>query len=540
MSASPLALPRVAYFCMEYALDEALPIYAGGLGVLAGDYVKAAGELGLPLVALGLRWHHAYTVQRIGPDGSPYDEHPPTPREGLVPVDVQVSVKLRGREVPLTAYLVTRYGNAPLYLLEPVHEVDQWVVARLYGGGAEDRVAQELVLGVGGVRLLRALEMAPDVYHFNEGHAVFAGLELMREKMQTGMAFAEAWAETRKSVVFTTHTPVLAGNETHSIDLVRHQGADLGAFSPAQLEEIGGDPFGMTVAGLRLSRIANGVAELHGHTSRTMWADVEGAAPIISVTNGVHHPTWQDLRMRTAGASLWEAHQELKHELLAEVQRKSGVVFSLDRLLIGFARRAAAYKRADLILHELEIVGPLLEEGRLQLLFAGKAHPQDGDGKRLIAKLVAVARRYPRSIVFLENYDMQLGRLLTRGCDVWLNNPRRPMEASGTSGMKAAMNGVLNLSILDGWWAEACEHGRNGWQFGDGFEGPTQDRHDLEALLRVLREQVIPTYYDDRPRWIDMMRSSIESSQWRFSSDRMIEDYYARVYAPSGAPTGRA
>lgn len=526
------SLPHVAYFCMEYALHEDLPIYAGGLGVLAGDYVKAAGDLGLPLTAIGLLWRHAYTVQRIGQDGSPYDEYPPTPREDLIPVDVQVSVTLRGKEIALTAYRVTRDGNAPLYLLEPVDGADRWVVARLYGGHADDRVAQEIVLGVGGVRLLRALGIPADVYHFNEGHAVFAGLELVREQMEAGRTFAEAWAETRKTVVFTTHTPVLAGNEAHAIDLLVRQGADLGVFSPEQLEELGGDPFGMTVAGLRLSRIANGVAELHGNTSRKMWADVLGAAPIVSVTNGVHHPTWQDVRMRAAYANgaLWDTHEELKRELLAEVRQRTGVELGVDRLLVGFARRAAAYKRADLILRDLEVVGPLLESGRLQLLFAGKAHPQDGEGKRVIASLVATSRRYPRSIVFLENYDMKLGRLLTRGCDVWLNNPRRPMEASGTSGMKAAMNGVLNLSILDGWWAEACEHGVNGWQVGDGCEGPLQDGHDLKALLSVLREHVMPTYYEDRPRWIDMMRASIESSQWPFSSDRMIEDYYSRIY----------
>lgn len=539
-------LPRVAYFCMEYALHEELPIYAGGLGVLAGDYVKSAADMRMPLTALGILWSEGYTVQKIGPDGAPFDEYPTTRRDALEPVAARVSVKIRGKDVKLAAHRVVRYGAAPLYLLEPVEEKDRWITKRLYGGGSDDRVAQEIVLGVGGVRLLRELGIAADVYHFNEGHAVFAGLELMRERMALGDTLEEARASVRRRVVFTTHTPVVAGNETHKIDLLIEQGADLGAFTREQLAEIGGDPFGMTVAGLRIARIANGVAELHGETSRKMWREIVDAAPIVAVTNGVHPPTWQDPRIREAygdaPAELWAAHQSCKRELLEEVKARTNVALRDDRLLIGFARRAAAYKRSDLILRSADVIDRHLADGKVQILFAGKAHPHDSEGKRIVANLVAMSRRYAGSVVFLENYDMKIGRLLTRGCDVWLNNPRRPMEASGTSGMKAAMNGVLNLSILDGWWPEGCEHGKNGWQIGDGFEGPGQDEHDLSALYKVLEGEVMPTYYDAPETWREMMRGSIEMSQWRFSSDRMIEDYYVRLYRADAAaqPMARA
>ena len=530
-------LPRVAYFCMEYGIHEDLPIYAGGLGVLAGDYVKSAGDLRLPLVALGILWSEGYTVQRIGADGQPHDDYPPTPRDALEPVAAKVAVTIAGREVPLCAWRVTRPLTAPLYLLEPAEGRDRWITRRLYGGGAEDRVAQELILGVGGVRLLRALGIEVDVHHFNEGHAAFAGLELMRERMVTGASFAAAWAAVRETCVFTTHTPVPAGNESHELDTLAELGADLGAFTPEQLAAIGGDPFGMTVAGLRLSRVANAVAELHGETSRRMWADVEGAAPILAVTNGVHPPTWQDPRVRVAYAdgTLWQLHQALKRDLLAEIRMRTGVAMHEDRLLVGFARRAASYKRSDLILSDPAEVEPLLADRRLQLVFAGKAHPADGEGKRIIANLVGQARRHPGSVVFLESYDIKLARLLVRGVDVWLNNPRRPMEASGTSGMKAAMNGALNLSVLDGWWPEGCRHGVNGWQIGDAFEGPGQDEHDRKALYQVLKGEVLATYYDDRPRWLAMMRAAIEMAQWRFSSDRMIEEYYVKLYRPGAA-----
>ncbi len=351
-------------------------------------------------------------------------------------------------------------------------------------------------------------------------------------------------------MVFTTHTPVPAGNEVHDLELMRKMDAHLG-FSHEELTQLGGAPFSMTVAGLRMSRLANGVAALHGETARGMWKDVTGAAPIISVTNGVHAPTWQDARIRAAlvpdkprpqqDEELWTAHQAMKRELAAEVKRRNGVDIALDGLLVGFARRAAAYKRADLVLAEDAALSKLFARG-VQLIYSGKAHPRDLAGKALVSKLVDASKKYPGKVIFLENYDMRLGALLTRGVDIWLNNPRRPLEASGTSGMKAAMNGVPNVSILDGWWPEGCEHGVTGWKIGDPdpsddpFDEKDEarvDRRDRELLHSVLVTEVLPAYAE-RARWVAVMRASISMSQWRFSSDRMIEEYVTRVYNGQG------
>lgn len=531
--------PTVAYFCMEYGLHESLPIFSGGLGVLAGDTMKAAGDHGRPMVGVGLFWAEGYTAQHIGHDGHPYDVYPKTPRSRLIPVDAKVSVEVGEQTVPLVAWRVVGFGTAPLYLLEPEREEDRWLTNRLYHGSAADRVAQEIVLGVGGVRLLRALGVEVDVYHFNEGHALFAGFELLREEMARGTAFEEACERIREHIVFTTHTPVDAGNERHPIALLKTMRADLGTLTEDQLETLGGSPFNMTAAALRLSRAANAVAQLHGETARRMWAAIDDAAPIVAITNGVHMPTWQDGRIReTLGINgsddqLWTVKQGLKRELVREVAERNGVHFDPAKLLIGFARRAATYKRATLILRDLEWLEPLLADKAIQIAFAGKAHPQDEAGKAVVREIVHIARRYPHAIVFLENYDMHLGRLLTRGCDVWLNTPKRPMEASGTSGMKAAANGVLNVSTLDGWWDEACQHGVNGWQFGDAYEGEDQDAHDLRALQVCLSEQVVPTWYGDRTRWIAMMRAAIETAAHTFSAGRMVRDYYEQLYRPT-------
>ena len=525
---------RVAYFCMEYGLDEELALYAGGLGILAGDHIKSAGDLRVPLVAIGLYWREGYTIQRIGEDGRPYDVFVEHDYDFLHDVGVRFSVYVQGHDVECRALRCDRYGNAPLYLIEPVDENFRWITRRLYGGKAHDRVAQEILLGAGGVRLLRELEIPVDVYHFNEGHAVFAGLELIREKMREGLSFREAWSRAREQIVFTTHTPVPAGNEAHDLGLLREMGASVG-FTDEQMEAIGGNPFNMTVAGLRLARLANAVSKLHAETSRKMWEHVTDAAPIISITNGVHPPTWQDRRIRAAyeagdREALWAAHVQAKKELLDEVEAQTGRRLSLDTLLIGFARRAAAYKRSDLIFRDPSRIGPLLRDRRLQLVFSGKAHPQDEVGKAIVTNLVRLAREFPDAVVFLENYDMRLGRLLTRGSDVWLNNPIRPFEASGTSGMKAAMNGVLNFSILDGWWPEGCEHGVNGWQFGDGYEGEDRDEHDLASLFAVLEGEILPTYHGDRARWVEMMRASIRMAE-QFSSHRMVREYFTELYA---------
>jgi len=538
--------PRVAYFCMEYGLDSAFPIYAGGLGILAGDHMKSAGDLRIPVTGIGLLWDEGYTRQVVGVGGGLEDQYPKTPRDAIRRIDARIEVTVRGKKVLLRAWKVDRFVTSNLYLLEPEREEDRWITQRLYGGGVEDRLAQEIVLGVGGVRLLAALGEQPEVFHFNEGHAVFAGLELLRQQRFGGMTLRERIEQLRAHVAFTTHTPVPAGNEVHDLGLMRKMDADLG-FTDAELEVIGGDPFSMTVAGLRLARIANGVAELHAETAREMWKNVDGAAPIISVTNGVHQPTWQDARIRAAlvpdkprdrqDAELWAAHQCMKRELVTEVARRTGVHLSVDHLVIGFARRAAAYKRADLILGDEAALARLFELG-VQIVYSGKAHPRDLAGKALVGKLLAAAKRYTRNVVFLENYDMRIGALMTRGADIWLNNPRRPLEASGTSGMKAAMNGVPNLSVLDGWWPEGCVHGVTGWKIGDPdprddafdeADAARVDRRDRELLDRVLEHEVLPAYAE-RARWLEIMRASIAMSQWRFSSDRQVEDYVAKVY----------
>jgi starch phosphorylase len=391
-----------------------------------------------------------------------------------------------------------------------------------------------MLLGIGGARALRQLHPEVRTYHFNEGHAVFAGVELIAAQMEHGASFETAWRAARERVVFTTHTPVPAGNEIHSLADILRLGAGCELVA-AELRQLGGDPFNMTVAGLRLARRANAVAERHGQTARAMWAEVPGAAPIIAVTNGVHVPTWQDPRMTAAlegDDPLENLRRELKEELLAAIERRTGVRLAPDVLTVAVARRAATYKRPDLVLRDVERVGRLLKGRRLQLVFAGKAHPADRAGKAMVTRVVRTIRQWPDAAVFLENYDMGLARVLTRGADVWLNTPRPPLEASGTSGMKAALNGILHCSTLDGWWPEGCEHGVTGWAIGDGAEGEPSEEHDARdhaSLFRIIEEEMLPAYAD-RSRWRAMMRASVRMAAGRFSAERMVRDYFARLY----------
>ena len=526
--------PTVAYFCMEFGLHEEFPIYAGGLGILAGDFVKSAHDLNLPVVGVGLRWARGYSRQRIGIDGVPVDEFPAYPADFLDDTGVRVRVRVGPREVEARVWTTTRWGNAPLYLLEPVEERDAWITHRLYEPSLERRVAQEILLGIGGARALAKLGLEIDTYHFNEGHAVFAGVEMIAERMAAEMEFRAAWAAVRDRIVFTTHTPIPAGNEVHPLAELRRHGAAC-ELVDAEMRALGGDPFNMTVAGLRLSRRANAVSQLHGEVSRSMWRDVSEASEIIAITNGVHVPTWQDATIRGAAsddAALWSAHRGLKEEMLADLLRRTGVRLDPDVLTIGFARRAASYKRADFVFRDPARIEPLLAGRRLQLVFAGKAHPDDVEGKKLVATLVNASRRYAGSVVFVPDYNMAIGRMLTRGVDVWLNTPLRPLEACGTSGMKAALNGVPNFSVLDGWWAEACRHGENGWAIGEARE-PDQER-DLESLYRTLEDEILPAYAD-RAHWMRLMRASIATAAERFSSDRMVREYFARLYTRTPA-----
>ncbi|HEX3047924.1 MAG TPA: alpha-glucan family phosphorylase [Bacillota bacterium] len=530
-------LPRVAYFCMEYGLKSSFKIYAGGLGILAGDYLKGAKDYGYPIIGIGIKWKQGYTDQRIGDDGRPVDLYHNYKYDFLVDTGVKVTVPIRERNIVCKIWKTEAFGNVPLYLLDtdvPGNE-DPWISGQLYGWFGEERIAQEMVLGIGGIRALRALKIPVDVYHFNEGHAVFAGLELIREKMALGQSFEAAWSVSRSQIVFTTHTPILEGNETHYLKRLEYMGANQG-LSLEQLVKIGEAPFNMTIAALRLSRISNAVSKLHCETANKMWENVAGRSEIIPITNAIHLPTWVDpeiVKAAEAGKNLWEIHQKHKQKLIAFIKERTGVELAADKLLIGFSRRAVPYKRSDLIFRNEKIITPLFKRGLIQMVFSGKAHPLDDTGKEIVANLVKMTGKYKGAVVFLENYDLEIAAVLTKGTDVWLNNPRRPKEASGTSGMKAALNGVLNFSILDGWWPEACIDGVNGWQFGDGYEcqdDERQDSHDLEALYRVLQEEIIPQYYDHRDKWVEMMKASISSTKEQFSVKRMLEEYYQEMY----------
>lgn len=529
--------PMTAYFCMEYGLDSRLKFYAGGLGILAGDYLKGARDNNLPMIAIGLKWKQGYTDQYVNEDGSVYNSYLNREYDTLEDTGILIPVKIRENQVMCKVWKTEAYGNVTLYLLDTdiPENKDQWITGQLYGWFAEERVAQEMVLGIGGIRLLRHLKQKIDVYHFNEGHAVLAGLELIREKMDSGSSFDSAVEKTRQEIVFTTHTPIKQGNEEHSLELLRYMGAHLG-LSIEQMNRIGNTPFNMTVAALRLSRFSNGVAQLHGVTARKMWKDVDGASEIIGITNGIHVPTWVDSKIQKSvktPSGLWKRHMELKNELIQYVFDKTGARLKKDVLLLGFTRRAAPYKRSDLIFRTGSRVMKAFQAGKIQIVFSGKAHPLDDEGKRIVENLVRMSREMPDQVVFLENYDMEIGAKVTRGVDVWLNNPRRPLEACGTSGMKASMNGVLNLSVLDGWWPEACDHGVNGWAIGDEKVPKTiksQDEKDAKALAKVLLNEVMPVYYEDREKWIQMMQRSIVTTTKAFSVDRMLKEYYDLMY----------
>jgi len=526
---------KVAYFCMEYGLDYKFQIYSGGLGILAGDIIKAAYDTKRPMVALGILWRHGYARQSFTEEGKLVENYTRNYYDFLKDTGKTVYVRIRGQQVALKVWLCDCFGNIPLYLLDAdlPENPDRFITTNLYGGNNEDRIAQEIILGIGGVRALRALNLDIDIYHFNDCHPLFASLELIRERMDDlHLDFETALTETKQEVVFTTHTPVPAGNEQHSHELLQYMGAYNG-LTYDQMLKLGGNPFNMAAAGIRVSKKASAVAKLHGETARKMWAWVEHGADIISVTNGVHNGTWQDKEVRDNldnSPALWDAHQKAKRALIAEIKNSTGQTFDEDVLLLGFARRVTGYKRHTLIFKSEEIILPLLQGKKLAIVFAGKTHPHDLDGRRMIEEILALTKKFPNSVAFIPNYDMRIGALLTRGCDVWLNNPVRPHEASGTSGMKAAMNGVLNCSVLDGWWDEGCEDNQNGWQFGDRYEGPEADKVDSEGMYKVIQEKVIPTYYENREQWIKMMQASIKSSEVKFSAKRMVDEYYEYLY----------
>jgi starch phosphorylase len=601
----------VAYFSMEFGLHESLPIFAGGLGVLAGDHFKSASDLGLPIVGVGMFWRHGYTRQKVDAKGRQRDRFDTLKPENLPfseacdakgrPIRIQVPV---GSDTVVARAWRLDVGRTPVYFLDtnlkenaPKHRK---LTDRLYSGDRDTRIRQECVLGIGGWRMLRALKLPVKVSHLNEGHAAFCALERVAERMEKERcSFEEASKETAATSVFTAHTPIPDGNEVFELKLAeRYVGCygrklGIGFDGLKKMSRIDAaneeEPFGMTPLALRLSRYANGVSALHGEVCREMYHDMwptrpVDRVPVGSITNGIHICTWlhpemaafldeflpADWRERQDSASvwkrikeipagqLWQQHVKLKENMFAFVRRRlqaqlqrngattkkieaTGSNLDPHALTIGFARRFATYKRAGLIFHNLKRLEKTINNARrpVQLIFAGKAHPSDEGGKELVALVSkhAMSARFKGRIVFLEDYDMDVALHMVSGVDVWLNTPQRPREASGTSGMKPTLHGGLNLSILDGWWPEGCEEGKNGWAIGKGvdYHGPADNKRDAAALYAKLEKAVVPQYYSKgrgkaSPQWVAMMKRSLMSVPWAFNSHRMVKEYLRKYY----------
>ena len=600
-----------AYFSMEFAFHNSLPIYAGGLGVLAGDYCKEASDLGIPLVGIGFMYPQGYFHQRISEDGWQeevyrqinFNEAPITPVLNAQNQPLKVQVELDSRSVYLTVWQV-KIGQTRLYLLDTHLEenspADRDLSARLYNGDREMRLQQEMVLGIGGVRVLRELQIEPSVWHANEGHTSFMMLERCRELVEKGRSFTEASQLIQSSTIFTTHTPVPAGNDVFAHSLMEkyfhRYWDDLGLNREAFLE-LGTQPsekaaFNMTVLGFNMANQRNGVSQLHGAVCRNMWQGLwpdmrEKDIPIDSITNGIHIPSWiapqmsrlfekyldsqwlarQDElslweRVETIpDEEIWEARQRLKGKLIDALQDRARQRWSQDHrspdqvlamgallnphvLTIGFCRRFTDYKRAWLILQDIDRLKRLIQNKLhpIQIVFAGKAHPNDQQGKCLIQQVYNIARNpeFEGRIVFMEDYDLHMARYLVHGVDLWMNTPRTLQEASGTSGMKASLNGVPQLSVLDGWWYEAY-NGSNGWAIHkDNNNGncADQDKSDAQELYNLLENNIIPLYYDhDRngiPHgWIQVIKEAIRSCAPSFSARRMLKDYIEQMYLPA-------
>jgi glycogen phosphorylase len=608
------AKPLVAYFCAEYGITEILPIYSGGLGVLAGDHMKSASELNVPMVGIGLLYQQGYFRQRLNADGWQLELFPRNDFANLPCQQVRdgsgaeltIDIDLAGHVVRAYVWRV-RVGRIDLYLLDtnvPSNSPeDRHITAQLYGGDQEMRIRQEIILGVGGVRMLGALGFSPKVYHMNEGHSAFLSLERIRLLMsEHNIDFHTASEIVASSNVFTTHTPVPAGNdafepwmiEKYMGDFAERLGISPEHFLGLGRQETGNkdEPMCLTILAMRMARYRNGVSELHGNISKNLWAGVwpgvpNDEIPIKHITNGIHTPSWISHELSTLydrylgpdwsekwtdtstwqaadnipDPELWRTHERRREGLVSFARRrlrkqlaKRGAggaelataqeVLDPEALTIGFARRFATYKRAGIILSDIPRLEKLLNnpDKRVQIIFAGKAHPRDNPGKDLIRQIVHISRQEPfkRSLLFLEDYDINVARYLVQGVDIWLNTPLRPMEASGTSGMKVSANGGLNVSILDGWWAEAYRPDL-GWAIGSGESYDDleyQNRVESQALYDLLEKDIVPLFYrrgkDNLPReWIAMMKASIRDLAPVFSSNRMVHDYAANFYAPA-------
>ena len=607
--AGALGSRPVAYFCMEFGIHESLPIYSGGLGILAGDHLKGASNLGVPLVGVGLLYHQGYTNQVLDTSFWQQDVIEPYDLRNL-PLElardrhgspVRVAVELPGRKVWLRV-LEAFVGRVRLLLLDPRDEAnapeDRELAARLYGGDHRMRISQELLLGVGGYRALRALGITPGVVHLNEGHCAFAVLEWARHRVQDdGLDPRFALQVAGSATVFTTHTPVEAGHDRFDAALAEEHLRPLAEGLRLPIQEVlamgrvhpedQGSPFLPTVMAIRLARFTNGVSALHGKISRQMWQGLWPSkslheVPIGHVTNGVHATTWlaQEINQlyRTHlgvkwlesisrpdiwnkvedidDAEIWEVKQVLKARTMRFVgNRVAGMRERLgmppmdpgldpDALTLGFGRRFVPYKRPDLLFHDLDRLDSIVNnpDRPVNLLFAGRAHPADNTGKELIRRVIQFSQdpRFRNRIVFIENYNVHVGRQLYQGVDGWLNNPRRPLEACGTSGMKVVLNGGLHISIRDGWWAEAFD-GANGFAIGNGeihADQAVQDQRDAESLYRLLEEEIIPLYYDRDDDgvphgWVKRIKRSVRTLTWRFNADRMVMDYAEKCYLPA-------
>ena len=608
----------IAYFSAEFALHQSLPIYAGGLGVLAGDHCKEAGDLGVPLIGIGFMYPQGYFHQSVSPEGWQQESYErlnwdDAPIEPAITPDGSpciVPVPLGNRSVLVQVWRV-RLGRVKLYLLDTDLEEnapwDRELSARLYGGDRETRVQQEIILGVGGVRALKALGSHPLVWHLNEGHAAFVVLQRIRDLIEGGLSFDEALAEVRRTTVFTTHTPVAAGHDAFPFNLVethlagcwgtlgeyRDRFMQLGSYDNGS-----GPQFNMTALALRTAERVNAVSQLHGVVTRDMWAPMwpglePEQRPVRSITNGVHMPTWlsnemarlfddympSDWRDRHDDPALWQHVLEIPDEALWTARKAlrrylfdfvrerarqrwrdeqvsvarvvaAGTLLDPNALTIGYARRFTGYKRAELIFQDPERLQAILNASRrpVQIVFAGKAHPADETGKHHIQQVYrrAIDPMFGGRIAFVDDYDLHVAHFLVQGCDIWMNNPRKPMEASGTSGMKASLNGVPHFSIGDGWWAEGFT-GENGWLIDAGEEsGPdAQDAADAARMYDILEREIVPAFYDREDniprRWLAVVRQAIVSVAPRFSARRMVKDYVDTMYAPAlrGQTVGR-
>jgi starch phosphorylase len=602
----------VAYFSAEFALHQSLPIYAGGLGVLAGDHCKEASDLGIPLIGVGFMYPQGYFHQTVSPEGWQQEVYErlnweDAPVEQAIAPDGRpcvIAVPLGNRTVLVSVWLV-RLGRVKLFLLDTDLEEnapwDRELSARLYGGDRETRIQQEIILGIGGVRALKAMGIQPSAWHLNEGHAAFVVLQRIRDLIEDGASFESALDSVRKTTVFTTHTPVPAGHDAFPFNLVETHLAGawgtLGGYRDAFLalghyDNGGGPLFNMTALALRTANYVNGVSQLHGQVTRDMWAPIwpgveNERRPVRAITNGTHVPTWLSMEMTALfdkhlpgdwrerqddpsmwdavlgipDSELWETRTALRTYLFAFLRERArrrwkeehvtaarvvaaGTLLDPSALTIGFARRFTGYKRSELIFHDPDRLVRILTAARrpVQLVFAGKAHPADEIGKHNIQKVYrrAIDSMFAGRIAFVDDYDLHVAHFLVQGCDVWLNNPRKPLEASGTSGMKASINGVPHLSIGDGWWAEGYS-GRNGWLI-DAPASPSDadavDAADAEALYQLLEREVVPTFYDRDEqgiprRWLTYVREAIRTVTPRFSARRMVKEYAENMYGPA-------